>query len=378
MKKIILIPDSFKGTMSSDIVCSIMAKAITKIYPEADIVSIPVADGGEGSVDCFLSSVGGRKEYAPVQGVFGEEMQGFYGMLSDNRTAVIEMACCAGLPLAEDRLDPTSSTTFGVGQLMLAAAKNGAEHIILGLGGSATNDGGCGLAAACGVQFTNINGEIFVPTGGTLIDIARIDISRLDKALRNITITAMCDIDNTMFGETGAAYVFAPQKGADGATVRALDEGLRHLNKIFIRDLGKDVSALSGGGAAGAMGAGISAFFDAPLQIGIQTVLDTVGFDDQLINADIVFTGEGRIDGQSLRGKVVIGVAQRAARQNVPVIAVVGEIAKGSEKAYEQGVTAIFSINTRAVDFSKSKRYSKENLAITMENIMRFASALDL
>ncbi|WP_099203796.1 glycerate kinase family protein [Scatolibacter rhodanostii] len=374
MKKVILIPDSFKGTMSSDTVCHIMEQEIKAVYPNAQIVSIPVADGGEGSVDCFLSAVGGTKKTVSVKGVFGEEMQAFYGLLADSETAVIEMACCAGLPLAEGRLNPLTATTYGVGQLLLAAVKNGAKHIILGLGGSATNDGACGMAAACGVRFTDKNGKDFIPTGGTLKDIDHIDVSGIEPSLHDVKITAMCDIDNPMFGENGAAYIFAPQKGADEVMVKELDDGLRHLNEICQKDLGKDLSTLSGGGAAGAMGAGVYAFLGAKLQMGIQTVLDCVKFDEQLADTDLIFTGEGKIDGQSLRGKVVIGVAQQAVKQNVPVIAIVGDIAPGSERAYEKGVTAIFSINAVAMDFPKIKPYSKEYLATTMKNIMRFSS----
>lgn len=376
MKKIILIPDSFKGTMSSATICSIMEKVIKKHFPNAYTVGIPVADGGEGSVDCFLTAVGGEKKYTEVMGVFGEPMQSYYGLLSDGETAVIEMASCAGLPLAEGKLNPATATTYGVGQLIITAAKEGAKQIIVGLGGSATNDGGCGAAAAAGVKFIRKSGEEFVPTGGTLKDIYRIDNSEMNDALRDVKITAMCDIDNPMFGENGAAYVFAPQKGADKAMVKELDSGLRYLNEILKNGLNKDMSTLAGGGAAGALGAGMNAFFGARLQMGIETVLDTVNFDKQLEDADLVLTGEGKIDSQSLRGKVIIGISRRCKKKSVPVVAIVGDIAKGAEAAFDEGVTAIFSINTVAMDFSESKQYSKENLAITMDNIMRFTKAL--
>lgn len=353
-----------------------MERVVKNHFPNAKAVSIPVADGGEGSVDCFLAAVGGEKNYINVKGVFGETTKGYYGMLPDGETAVIEMACCAGLPLAEGRLNPALSTTYGVGELMIAAAKTGARHIIVGLGGSATNDGGCGAAAAAGVKFINKAGMEFVPTGSSLSDIDRIDRSAMSEDLKAVKITAMCDIDNPMYGENGAAYIFAPQKGADKAMVKGLDLGLRHLNEIFIKSLGKDLSALSGGGAAGALGAGMNAFFNARLQMGIETVLDTVNFDKEIEDADLVLTGEGKIDNQSLRGKVVIGIARRCREKSVPVVAVVGDIARGAEAAFAEGVTAIFSINTVAMDFSKSKPYSKEFLAITMDNIMRYTKAL--
>lgn len=376
MNKILLIPDSFKGTMSSSEICDIMEKRIHAYYPDCNVIGIPVADGGEGSVDCFLAAVGGEKKTPSVTGVFGERTEAFYGLLQDGTTAVIEMACCAGLPQAEGRLNPGTATTFGVGELILDAAKNGAKKIILGLGGSATNDAGCGAAAACGVKFYRKNGESFVPAGGTLAEIHSIDISGIDPLLADVEMVIMCDIDNPMYGENGAAYIFGPQKGADPDMVKRLDNGLRHLNEVFVRDLGKDLSSLPGGGAAGAMGAGMHAFFDAPLQMGIETVLDTVQFDTLLENADAVFTGEGKIDGQSLRGKVVIGVANRAKKKNVPVIAVVGDIGDGVEGAYAQGVSAIFSINSVAVDFSKARLRSKRDLEMTMDNIIRFHQAL--
>lgn len=376
MKKILLVPDSFKGTLSSEEICRIMAEVIHRISPETKTVSIPVADGGEGSVDCFLHAAGGEKIPVVVQGVFGEKTKSFYGRLSDGRTAVVEMAACAGLPLAEGRLNPETASTYGVGELLLEAARQGAERIIVGLGGSATNDGGCGAAAAAGIRFYNKEGHSFVPAGGTLRDIDRIDVSGLDSVLHGVEITAMCDIDNPMYGENGAAHVFGPQKGADAETVRRLDAGLRHLAGVMGRDLGKDYSTLPGGGAAGAMGAGMAAFFSAKLQMGIDTVLDTVDFDRLLKGAQLVFTGEGKIDHQSLGGKVVIGVARRAARQNVPVVAVVGAIGEGFEGAYAEGVTAVFSINREPMDFSLSRHRSKENLAVAMENIMRLALRL--
>ena len=372
MKKALLIPDSFKGSMPAREVCIIMEKSIRQYYPNTEIISIPVADGGEGSVDCFLSAVGGEKIFLPVQGVFGDEMIGYYGLLQDGKTAIVEMACCAGLPLAEGRFNPKTATTYGVGQLILAAAQKGVKRIIVGLGGSATNDGGCGAASAVGVRFFEDSGNCFVPTGGTLKNITRIDASAISPSLQSVEIVAMCDIDNPMYGKSGAAYVFAPQKGADSQAVAELDEGLRHLAHVIKKDLGKDVSTLPGGGAAGAMGAGMYAFFSAELKMGIDVVLDTIEFDKKLKGADLVFTGEGKIDKQSLHGKAVIGVARRAKQQSIPVIAVVGDIGEGAEGAYKEGVTAIFSTNNLAVDFDTAKKRAHKDLEITMDNIMRF------
>jgi glycerate kinase len=376
MKKVILAPDSFKGTLSAQEVCDVMERAIRARYPEAEIIAIPVADGGEGSVDCFLAALGGEKKFVTVQGVFGKPMEAYYGLLPDGETAVMEMASCAGLPLAEGRRRPLRATTYGVGELMLAAARDGAKHIILGLGGSATHDGGCGAAAATGIRFYNEEGKTFVPTGGTLRDIRRIDPSGLDPALRDVRITAMCDVDNPLYGKNGAAFVFGPQKGADNVAMVCMEQGMWHLSDQFIATYGRDVSAMPGGGAAGGMGAGVHLFFGAVLRMGIETVLDTVHFEEKLGGADMVFTGEGRIDSQSLRGKVVIGVARRAAAANVPVVAVVGGIDEGASAAYEQGVTAMFSINTQAMAYEEARHRAGENLAVTMENLLRLYGAV--
>ncbi|NLM75239.1 MAG: glycerate kinase [Clostridiaceae bacterium] len=376
MKKFVLIPDSFKGTMTSVEICRIMDEEIRKIYPDADIVSIPVADGGEGSVDAFLSACGGKKIELTVKGPYLEEMTGFYGVL-DNGTAVIEMAACAGLPLVENNKNPLKTSTYGVGQLILHAAESGCKKIIVGLGGSCTNDAGTGAAAACGVRFYNEEGKEFIPTGGTLSEIRKIDVSGFAPELKDVEIITMCDIDNPLYGPFGAAHVFGPQKGADEKMVLILDEGLRDISELIKTQLGKDISVIPGSGAAGGMGGGMVAFFDSKLQMGIETVLDTVNFNDVAKDADMIFTGEGKIDTQSIRGKVVIGVARRAKSLGVPVVAVVGDIGDDIELAYEEGVSGIFSINRVAVDFKLAKKRSKSDLALTMNNLMRFIKRLN-
>lgn len=370
--KFILIPDSFKGTLSSTQICEICHEKITKHFPDAEIVSIPVADGGEGSVDAFLAAVGGTREFVTVKSPYFEDMQACYGLIGDGQTAIIEMASCAGLPLVENRKNPKQTTTYGVGQLILAAAEKGVSKIIVGLGGSSTNDGGCGAAAAAGIRFYNHAGKEFVPTGGTLIDIAEIDFSGRSPLLNNIEIITMCDIDNPMYGPTGASFVFGPQKGADSRMVEELDQGVQHLSRVLARETGNDISMVPGTGAAGAMGAGMIAFFRSRLQMGIETVLDTVKFDELIRNADYIFTGEGKLDSQSLRGKVVIGIAARAQKQQKPVIAIVGG-ADDDEiySAYEMGVTAVFPINRLPQDFSVSRQRSAENLGYTADNILR-------
>ncbi len=369
--KIVLIPDSFKGTLSSVEVCRVLRGCVELRLPGCEVRAIPVADGGEGSVDAFLAALGGEKVHARVAGPFFEPVESFYGLTDGGKTAIVEMAACAGLPLAGERRDPALTTTYGVGELIALAVEGGARKIILGLGGSATNDAGCGAAAALGVRFFDRTGTPFVPTGGTLGEVERIDVSAARERLRGVEITAMCDIDNPMYGENGAAYVFAPQKGAGPEQVRTLDAGLRRLAGVMRRELGMDFAELPGAGAAGAMGAGVTAFLGASLQSGIESVLNAVDFDRASADADLIFTGEGRLDSQSLRGKVVIGVARRAKRLGKRVIAIVGGAEGELEAAYAEGVTAVFTTNRLPEPLSRSAPRAAENLAFTMDNILR-------
>ena len=378
MRKIVVVPDSFKSTMSSAQVCDIMVRALTR-HLDAEVVALPVADGGEGSVDAFLCAVGGRKVTMSVTGPLGEPVTGFYGVLADG-TAVVEMAAAAGLTLVKHELQPTRTTSYGVGELILAAAHAGAKKIIVGLGGSATTDMGTGAAAAAGVRFVDEEGEEFVPLSGTLDRIAGVDMSGLDASVRDADIQVMCDVDNPLFGPRGAAYVFGPQKGATLKVVEELDRGLRHASMVVEREFHRVVrtqspdvplSELKGSGAAGGMGAGMVAFFGATLHPGIDIVLDTVGFDKLIHDADLVITGEGCLDSQSLSGKVVVGVARRARTFGVPVIAIVGDILDGFEPVYEQGVTAVFSTNTRSVPFAEAKLSAAHDLDLTTDNIVR-------
>lgn len=376
MKKVILIPDSFKGTMSSAEICGIMSNVVNEHYPECEVISIPVADGGEGSVDAFLEAVGGEKVYKDVTGPYpGETVKGYYGILPDN-VAVLEMAAAAALPMVGDRKDPTKTTTYGVGELMLDAARHGVKKIILGLGGSATNDAACGLAAACGISFYNAKGETFIPVGGTLDEVVRIDTSTMAEELKNIPIVAMCDIDNPFYGPEGAPAVYGPQKGADEAMVKLLDDKMRVLADVMKKDLDIDVQSIPGSGAAGGMGGGMAAFFTSQLQMGIETVLETVHFSALLEGADFVYTGEGKIDGQSLRGKVVIGVAREAKKKNVKVIAFVGDIGDNIEGAYAEGVTGIFSTNRVAVPYKEARPRAKSDLKLTVDNLLRFQKSI--
>ena len=377
MKKCVVISDSFKGSLSSKTICSIARKSVEKFFPDCEVVALPMADGGEGTVDCFLEACGGEAvQVSGVSGPYGERIDAAYARL-DEATAVVEMAAAAGLPLAGDKKDPCKTTTYGVGQLVRHAVERGARRIILGLGGSCTNDGGCGCAAALGVKFTDQNGREFVPVGGTLDQIAGIDVAAARELLRGVEVTAMCDIDNPMYGRRGAAYIFAPQKGADDGMVKFLDGQLRALDRAIGKDLGLHVADLPGAGAAGGFGAGCVAFLGARLKSGIETVLDTVDFDGRVAGADVVFTGEGRIDSQSVHGKVIDGVSRRASRAGVPLVAIVGDVGDDGYGAYDAGVTAIFSINRLAIPFSEAWRRSRQDYARTFEDVLRLIRAAE-
>lgn len=377
MKKCIIISDSFKGTLSSGEICDIAEECFSKYFPDCTLIKIPVADGGEGTVNCFYKACGGTLVTAYVQGPYAESICATYLKMSGDR-AVIEMASAAGLPQVEGCKNPCATSTYGVGQLIRHAVEHGSREILLGLGGSCTNDGGCGCAAALGVKFKKADGSCFIPLGGTLNQICGIDLSEAEHFLAGVHLTAMCDIDNPLYGPNGAAYIFGPQKGADEQMVELLDQQLRSLSKIIEQQLGCTVASIPGAGAAGGFGAGMVAFFNAELKPGIKAVLDLVQFNDLLSECDMVFTGEGRLDQQSIYGKVISGVAKQAQQHHVPVVAIVGGVTPSVENICDDpsvGVSAIFSINRQAIDFEKSKINSRENYAYTLNNILQLIKA---
>lgn len=370
MKKIIVISDSFKGTLSSLEICGIARQSIPKFFPGCEVVALPVADGGEGTVACFLQALpGAQAVVVPAAGPWGGAVEAAY--CRQGGRAVIEMASAAGLPMAGKRLNACKTTTYGVGQVIRHAVKNGCTEILLGLGGSCTNDGGCGCAAALGTKFFNRNGDVFVPVGETLDQVARIDVSETIELLEGVAITVMSDVDNPLCGPQGAAHVFGPQKGADPAMVELLDRNLKVLDDAILRDLGRSVGEIPGAGAAGGMGAGCMAFLGAKLKSGIESVLDMVDFDSKLEGADLVVTGEGCIDSQSAHGKVISGIAKRTRAKSVPLIAIVGCVGQGAEEAYDLGVTAIFGTDRQAAAFQEIAPLARENYQCTLEDILR-------
>ena len=338
MFSVLIAPDSFKGTLSAAEVCEIIGGAFTDAIKNVKITKLPVADGGEGLCACFENFAKGKRVAAQVSGVFGEKITAEYYLL-ENNTAVIEMASCAGLPLAGENKNPEKATTFGVGELMLHAKQNGAKAILLGLGGSATNDCGIGMASALGWRFLDKNKKSVAPCGASLSEIVQIIEPEIPFGL---PVTAACDVENPLYGKSGAAYVFAPQKGADEAMVSRLDSGLQSIAKVIEACTGKSVATVSGAGAAGGMGAGAIAFLNAQLKKGIDIILDESGFDSLAADCDLVITGEGRLDFQSADGKVISGVAKRAAKLGKKVVAVCGSRGEGAEKIIDCGVSQMY------------------------------------
>lgn len=361
--KIIIAPDSYKGTLCARQVAETIDKAVKAVVPDVKTLIMPIADGGEGTIDAF----GAKKICVTATGSQYERIQSFYGVLGD--TAIIELAACAGLPMAK-KLAPDTATTYGVGQLIRAALNAGFRKFIVALGGSSTNDMGCGLATALGVKFKSKNGNYFIPAGLSLGDIAEIDISGLDPRIKESEIITMCDIDNPLCGEKGASFVFAPQKGAKAELLPMLDNAMLHASEMVKKFIGKDVADIPGAGAAGGCGAGMVAFLGSELRRGIDVVLDTKNFDLELEDTDLVFTGEGRFDAQSIDGKAISGIAARTKPRNIPLIVLCGA-ADESEICYEIGVTAVFSIQRKAMPFKEAKLVNEPSLYKTAYNVMK-------
>lgn len=372
--KIVVAPDSFKGSSSSIEVCRALSSGLRRILPSAGIVGIPVADGGEGTVDAVITAAGGEKISTTVTGPAGNPVKASFGVLPNDR-AVIEMAAASGLTLVPPgKRNPLVTTTFGTGELIKAALDSGSREILIGIGGSATNDAGIGMAQALGVSFRDEAGREAGFGGGELAKIERIDLSGADPRLRECRITIACDVTNPLYGPDGAACVYAKQKGATPGMIRILDDGLRHFASVLHSALQRDISAIPGTGAAGGLGAGLVAFCGGVLSSGIDAVLDLVRFDSYLAGTDLVITGEGRLDGQSLFGKVPVGVARRAKRHGIPVVAIVGDIGPNFENVYSAGISAVVSTVNRAMPLREAIRESLPLLEETAERVARLLS----
>ncbi|MFS0725539.1 glycerate kinase [Paenibacillus sp. 1P07SE] len=343
--KVVIAIDSFKGSISSSEGGAAIAAGIKTVYREAETVILPLADGGEGTVEALVSGSGGELRTVCATGPLGETIQAAYGIMGGGETAVIEVAAACGLPLvSRERRDPSQTTTYGVGELIADAIGAGCRSFVIGLGGSATNDAGIGMLQALGYRFLDDAGREVGQGGAALARIARIDASGVRPELAACSFRVACDVDNPLYGPEGAAFIFGPQKGADTAMVEQLDQGLRHFAKAAERFLGRDIAAIPGAGAAGGLGAALVGFLGASLLSGAELVLESLGIEAQLADAQLVITGEGRLDGQTSRGKAPLGVARLASRHGLPVIALAGSVGAEARSLNSQGVSALFPI----------------------------------
>lgn len=344
MMKIVVASDSYKGSLTSNEVCDCIEKGIKKASPLAEVIKVPMADGGEGTARSLLQCIGGRNVEVKVKDPLCREITAEYGILADNKTAVIEMAAASGLPLLKSHEKfPLITTTYGTGELVKDALEKGCENFIIAIGGSATNDGGAGMMMALGCNFLDRHGNSIGLGGANLSNLYKIDISNMDKRLLNCKITAACDVENILCGENGASYVFGPQKGASKTDIEILDKALLNFARVIKEDLKKDVLNIPGGGAAGGLGAGLMAFLNANLKRGIDIVMETSALEKKIQGADLVITGEGRMDYQTQFGKAPYGVAMAAKKYNIPVIGICGSIGDRAEELYKY-FTSIFSI----------------------------------
>lgn len=370
--KIVLAPNALKGSLSATHAAQAMERGLRAAWPTAEVVRVPVADGGDGLVEVLIEALGGEALPLTVSGPLGEPVQASLCHVPSRHLAVIEMASASGLTLlAPERCDPTRTSTFGTGELIRAALDLGVQRIIVGIGGSATNDGGIGMAAALGVGFLDADGREVTPVGGALGQIWRVDTSGLDPRLQRVCCDVLCDVDNPLTGPRGAAAVYGPQKGATPEQVAALDAGLSHLAERLRADLGLDVSDLPGAGAAGGLGACLHAFLGAKLRRGVDLVLDLVGLEQALDGADLVITAEGRIDGQTAHGKAPAGVAERAKARNIPCIAIAGSIGEGAAALHALGIDALFSLCPAPMTLKQAMSQGSALLEAATEQVVR-------
>jgi len=378
MRQILIAPDSFKGSLSASQVCDAVEAGIRRVLPGAEIVKVPMADGGEGTVQALVDATGGKLVTQEVTGPMGERVEASFGLLGDGESGVIEMAAASGLPLVPpEKRNPLFTTTHGTGELILAALERGRRRLIVGIGGSATNDGGAGMAQALGAKLLDADGRDIGLGGGALAALDSIDVSGMTLLLAEARVQVACDVTNPLCGPEGASHVYGPQKGATPAMVAQLDANLAHYAELIRRDLGREVGEMPGAGAAGGLGAGLVAFCNAELKPGIELVIDAVKLEETMQRADLVITGEGKIDAQSAFGKTPMGVAELAQRLGVPVVAIGGTIGEGAEGLYEHGVGLIMPIIDRPMTLEEAMKptVAKTLIANAAERIAR---AIDL
>lgn len=367
--KIVIAPDSYKESLSALEVATQIERGFLAIFPHAQCTKMPMADGGEGTVQAIIAATHGRLVETPVTNPLGHTITGFYALTGNGQTAMIEMAAASGLALVPPaQRDPTITTSFGTGELITAALNAGARHLIIGIGGSATNDGGAGMLQALGVQLLDAQRQAIGRGGAALAQLAHIDVSGLDPRLQDCTIEVACDVDNPLTGAHGASAVFGPQKGATPAMVQTLDANLQHFAAIIHRDLGIEVEHIAGAGAAGGMGAAMLAFLPAQLRPGCAIIAQTIGLEAAIQDADLVITGEGRIDEQTVFGKTPAGVAAIAQKYGKPVIAIAGSLGRNANVVHQHGIDAIFSVLSRPCTLQEAVDEAQHNLFATARN----------
>ena len=370
--KILIAPDSFKGSLSAMEVCDNIEIGIRKVHKDADVIKVPMADGGEGTLEALISSINGTIYEKQARDPLFRNIISKYGILGDRKTCIIEMARVSGLPLLiEEERNPMNTTTYGTGELILEGLNQGCRKFVIGIGGSATTDGGIGMAAALGVKFKDGSHKELSPIGSSLSKIKHIDISMIDKRIEDSIFTIASDVDNPLYGKNGAAYIYGPQKGADENMVIELDEGLRNYSNIIKKDLGKDIKDIKGAGAAGGLGAGLMVFLNAEMKSGIDIVIESTELEEKIKSVDLVITGEGSIDFQTQFGKTSYGVAKLAKKYNKPVIGICGTIGEGVGVLYDHGFTSIFSIGDKPMTLEESMERTPELIESLTENIIR-------
>lgn len=373
MQKIVIASDSFKGSLSSAEVADAAALAIHKVYPDCEVIKIPVADGGEGTVAALTALTGGKIITCSVHDPYMRLIEANYGVLGNGRTAIIEMSAASGLSLvAPDERNPWLTTTYGTGELILDALQRGCTDLLIGIGGSATNDAGTGMLRALGFVFYDSESNELKPCGGILHKIAYVDDAGVTPLLANATFTIACDVNNPFCGKNGAAYVYGAQKGADDGMIEALDKGMAHFAQVIYKTTNKDIRLLSGAGAAGGLGGAFVAFLNGRLQSGIDMVLEAIGFEQRIEHADLIITGEGRIDAQSCMGKTPVGVLRYAQKKQIPVIAIAGAIAD-DEIVSQAGFLAVVPLLPAPVSITQAmdKEFTKKNISRTIVQLLR-------
>ena len=376
-RQIIIASDSFKGSATSKEVGSYIAKGIHSLYPEYQTHIFSIADGGEGTVEAVMAALPGETVTLPVRGPLNGTVQAVYGLIEQGQTAIIEMAQASGLTLVpEDKQDIMKATTFGTGQLILDAINRGVRKIYIGIGGSATNDGGMGMAQALGVEFLDAKGQALSGNAQNLKAIAQIDLTKMKVNPKTIEIIILSDVNNPLCGENGAAKVFGPQKGAKANQIKMLDEGLQHYAEKLKEVYNRDFASIPGAGAAGGLGAGLMAFLNAALKSGIDEILQLIEIEPAIQTADLVITGEGRIDGQSLSGKAPIGIARIAKRYRVPTIAIVGSQSLDIEAVYQAGIAGVFDIINQPLTLEQAIQQTPKLVEATAKNAISIYGAL--